>query len=102
MQRKSAKSKAGSASRRPARAAWRDPDDAPEITDDMLDRAEVVKADKVVKRGRPPLGDAVKTAVTLRLDTEVLTAYRGTGPGWQSRINADLKKSAGRLVRRKA
>ena len=104
MQGKSVRSKAVSASKRtarPTRAVWRDPDDAPEITDDMLDRAEVVKGGKVVRRGRPPLGDAAKSSVTLRLDADVLAAYRGTGPGWQSRINADLKRSAGRL-RRKA
>lgn len=100
MQRKSAKSKAGSASKRPARAAWRDPDDAPEITDDMLDRAEVVKGGKVVRRGRPSLGDAAKVPVMIRLDREIVEAYRGTGSGWQSRINADLKRSAGRLRRK--
>jgi uncharacterized protein (DUF4415 family) len=30
----------------------------------------------------------------LRLDTEVLTAYRGTGADWQTRINADLRRAA--------
>jgi uncharacterized protein (DUF4415 family) len=64
--------------------------DAPELTSDQLARA-------VVKRGRPPIGDAPKEAVTMRLDRAVLRAYRATGAGWQSRINADLQKAAKRL-----
>jgi uncharacterized protein (DUF4415 family) len=34
-----------------------------------------------------------KTAVTLRLDEDVVEAYRGTGEGWQTRINADLRRA---------
>jgi hypothetical protein len=30
-----------------------------------------------------------KTAITLRLDEDVVQAYRETGEGWQTRINAD-------------
>ncbi len=101
MPRKSVKLKAGSASKRPARVVWRDPDDAPEITDDMLDRAEVVTGGKVVRRGRPLLGDAAKVPITVRVDRDVVEIYRGTGPGWQSRINEVLRRSAARL-RRKA
>ena len=29
----------------------------------------------------------------LRLDADVLAAYRKTGDGWQTRINADLRKA---------
>jgi uncharacterized protein (DUF4415 family) len=71
-----------------------DPDDAPEITDDMLDRAEIVKDGKVIQRGRPPIGDRRKEPVTIRLDPEILEAYRTSGPGWQGRINADLLQLA--------
>jgi len=41
-------------------------------------------------RGRPPNPDR-KVNQTLRLDPEVLAAWRGTGPGWQARINAVLR-----------
>ena len=34
-----------------------------------------------------------KQAVKLRLDADVLAAYRKTGDGWQTRINADLRKA---------
>jgi uncharacterized protein (DUF4415 family) len=44
-----------------------------------------------VQRGRPPLGDAAKSSVTLRLDTDLLESYRATGAGWQTRLNADLR-----------
>ena len=48
-------------------------------------------------RGRPPLGAPRKISVTLRIDTDTLNAYRATGDGWQSRINADLHKTAKKL-----
>lgn len=60
-------------------------DDAPELTTEQL-------AGAVVRRGRPPLSGETKSQVTLRLDADVLTAYRATGQGWQARINADLRK----------
>jgi uncharacterized protein (DUF4415 family) len=34
-----------------------------------------------------------KTAISLRLDPDVLKAYKATGTGWQSRINNDLRKA---------
>jgi uncharacterized protein (DUF4415 family) len=73
-------------------AAWVDPDDAPELTDDFFNRAEIRHGEKIVRRGRPPL-PSPKQAVKLRLDADVLAAYRETGPGWQTQINADLRKA---------
>jgi uncharacterized protein (DUF4415 family) len=72
-------------------------DEAPELTKQMLDRAEIRHGDKVIKRGRPPLENP-KEAVKLRLDHDVLAAYRKTGTGWQTRINADLRKAARKLA----
>jgi len=63
----------------------------------MLDRAVLRVGDKIIQRGRPPLGEQTKTSVTIRLDREIVSAYRATGAGWQSRINEDLRKSAKRL-----
>ncbi len=34
----------------------------------------------------------IKKAVSMRLDTDVLEAYKATGAKWQSRINSDLRK----------
>jgi uncharacterized protein (DUF4415 family) len=72
-------------------AAWV-PDEAPELTDAFFDRAEIRLGEKIVRRGRPPL-PSPKQAVKLRLDADVLAAYRKTGAGWQTRINADLRKA---------
>jgi len=74
-------------------SVWVDPDDAPELDDDFFDRAEIREGDKIIRRGRPPLGLVAKKSVTLRLDDDVIAAYRETGAGWQSRINADLRKA---------
>jgi uncharacterized protein (DUF4415 family) len=78
--------------KRSGAAAWADPDDAPELTDTFFDRAEIRDGDKVLRRGRPPLPNP-KQAVKLRLDADVLAAYRKTGRGWQTRINTDLRKA---------
>jgi uncharacterized protein (DUF4415 family) len=47
---------------------------------------------KVGERG--PQKAPVKQQVTLRLDRDVLDKYRATGAGWQSRINAALRKAS--------
>jgi uncharacterized protein (DUF4415 family) len=73
-------------------AAWVDPDDAPALTDRFFDRAEIRHGDRIIRRGRPPL-ESPKQAVKLRLDADVLAAYRKIGDGWQTRINADLRKA---------
>jgi hypothetical protein len=41
----------GSAKRKP----WVDPDDAPELTDEMLDRAVLRHGDSIFRRGPPAL-----------------------------------------------
>ena len=71
---------------------WADPDDAPELTEKFFDRAEIRRGDKLIRPGRPPLPHP-KQAVSLRLDADVLAAYRKTGEGWQTRINEDLRKA---------
>jgi len=38
----------------------------------------------------------VKEQVTLRIDRDVLDYFQEDGPGWQDRINAALRKAAGK------
>jgi len=38
----------------------------------------------------------VKEMVTLRIDRDVLDFFQEGGPGWQERINAALRKAAGK------
>jgi uncharacterized protein (DUF4415 family) len=45
-------------------------------------------------RGRPA-SDSPKKQITLRLDSDVVEEFRATGPGWQGRMNAALRKAAG-------
>ena len=79
-------------------SVWIDPDEAPELTDEWFDRADLYEGEKLVRRGRPKSA-APKEAISLRLDQEVLSHYRATGPGWQSRMNDDLRKAAKLPVR---
>jgi len=38
----------------------------------------------------------VKETVSLRIDRDVLDFFQADGPGWQERINAALRKAAGK------
>jgi uncharacterized protein (DUF4415 family) len=84
-------------------SAWQDPDDAPIITREIAERGEWRRDGKIVreatgtwtKTGRPPQGDAPKKQVTLRLDADIIDRFRSEGPGWQTRINAALRKAVG-------
>jgi uncharacterized protein (DUF4415 family) len=73
---------------------WVDPDDAPELTDEFFDRAEVWRGDTFVRRGpgRPRLENR-KEQISVRLDPDVLAKLREAGPGWQSQINALLRRA---------
>jgi uncharacterized protein (DUF4415 family) len=37
-----------------------------------------------------------KEMVSLRIDRDVLDFFQGDGPGWQERVNAALRKAAGK------
>jgi len=81
---------------------WVDPDDAPEWTEEHFRHARLSVSGKVIHEAsgtwaRPgrPLSANPKQQVTLRLDPDVLEKFRATGKGWQSRINAELRKALG-------
>ena len=44
-----------------------------------------------IKRTRGPNKQPTKAQVAIRLDPDVLSAFRAGGPGWQTRLNAVLK-----------
>ncbi len=76
--------------------------DSPELTDAELARArpfaEVfpAMAEKMRKSiGGRPKAEKPKVAVSLRLDPDVIEAFKAKGPGWQSRMNQALRKAAG-------
>jgi uncharacterized protein (DUF4415 family) len=78
---------------------WVDPDDAPEWTEDMFERAEFAVGGKVLRPatgtvrgpGRPR-AEKPKMQVSVRLDQDVLAGLRNTGPGWQNRMNEALRE----------
>ena len=45
---------------------------------------------------KPQSPPGVKESVTLRIDRDVLDFFQEGGPGWQDRINAALRKAAGK------
>ncbi len=56
-----------------------------------LDEALPALAGAIRRRGKQKA--PIKKAVSMRLDPDVVAAYKATGPGWQSRINSDLRKA---------
>ena len=45
---------------------------------------------------KAPSVPGVKETVSLRIDRDVLDHFQEGGPGWQERINAALRKAAGK------
>lgn len=56
-----------------------------------FEESELPKAFKdAIRRGRPKAG-RTKVPVSIRLDSDVVDAFKATGKGWQVRINQALK-----------
>lgn len=91
-----------SAKKRSTKRIWRDPDDAPELTNTILDRAEIAVGGKIVRPARGtltkgpgrPKSAAPKKSVHLRLSPDVLEHFRAAGRGWQTRIDEALRRAA--------
>ncbi len=45
---------------------------------------------------KPPSIPGARELVSLRIDRDVLDHFQEGGPGWQERINAALRKAAGK------
>ena len=45
---------------------------------------------------KAPTVPGAKETVSLRIDRDVLDFFQEDGPGWQDRINAALRKAAGK------
>lgn len=72
--------------------------DAPEATDEQLAQGKpfaeaLPELAASIRRGRGPGKKPKKEVVTLRLDPDVLAAYKADGPGWQGRVNETLRKA---------
>jgi uncharacterized protein (DUF4415 family) len=83
---------------------WIDPDDAPELGEEFFERGEWKIGDRVVSpaEGKAAFQEALqrdrpeaavkKVSTTIRLDADVLEAFKSTGHGWQTRINSVLRE----------
>jgi len=78
-----------------SRSKWVDPDDAPELTREWAESADLYHGKKLIRRGRPP-AEVRKISTTLRLSPEVIEYFRAGGPGWQTRIDEALKRVVAR------
>jgi uncharacterized protein (DUF4415 family) len=78
--------------------------DSPELTEQWFAKAK--PASKVLpglvgkqsaaemlkpKQGRPPLANP-KEHVNIRLDADIVQAFKRKGPGWQTRMNSALRE----------
>jgi uncharacterized protein (DUF4415 family) len=67
---------------------------------DPRDAAEAAFRKATVKPAEPepkaPALPGAKELVSLRIDRDVLDYFQQDGPGWQERINAALRKAAGK------
>jgi uncharacterized protein (DUF4415 family) len=58
-----------------ARQIAEDPDTAPEVPDEWFEKAEIQHGDRLIRPAQPPL-DISKKLVSLRLDQDVIDAFR--------------------------
>lgn len=70
---------------RPAREAL-----PPEVYEALVE----MQRENERRRGRPPV-ETPKRQVTLRLDSDLVEHFKASGKGWQSRMNAALRKASG-------
>ena len=55
--------------------------------------AENMLGAPVLKRGRGPQATPTKVLTSLRIDADILEFFKAQGSGYQSRINAALRKA---------
>ena len=71
--------------------------DSPELTDEELAEmrpfAEAFpELAASIRKAHEPVSESAKRLVSLQLSGEVIDKYKAGGAGWQSRIDADLRK----------
>jgi uncharacterized protein (DUF4415 family) len=79
--------------------------DVPEWTEEMFRRAKPAREvfpdfDFPKPRRRGPQKTPTKLQATVRFDRDVIEYFRGTGRGWQTRMNETLRRAVEREKRR--
>ncbi len=63
----------------------------PAVDSDSPCAAELMREEIThIRRGRAP-GSGTKSSTTVRLDNDILAAFKATGKGWQTRMNHALR-----------
>jgi uncharacterized protein (DUF4415 family) len=75
---------------------WDEVSDVPELTDEQLAQAKPFvemfpELAASIRRTRGKQKAPTKELISLRVDRDVVAAYRATGAGWQGKMNAALK-----------
>jgi len=71
-----------------------DYEEIPELSDEFFEQADHHRAGVLVKRGRGRPPGATKAQMNLRIDIDVIEAYKSQGEGWQTRMNQALREWA--------
>ena len=89
-----------------SRADWDEVSDNPPLTDDELAKAKLgtdgmppAMAAAFTARGGRPRAERRKMPVTIRLDPDIIEAFKATGSGWQTRMNEALRRAVRDLPR---
>jgi uncharacterized protein (DUF4415 family) len=80
-----------------SRKDWDAVSDNPKLTDEQLSKAKpfaeaLTGIAASIRRGRGPNKAPTKKLVSLRLSGQAIEKYKADGPGWQSRIDQDLRR----------
>jgi uncharacterized protein (DUF4415 family) len=80
-----------------SRKDWDAVCDNPKLTDEQISKAKpfaeaLPELAASIRRGRGPNKVPTKKLVSLRLSGQVIEKYKAGGPGWQSRIDQDLRR----------
>ncbi len=79
---------------------WGDVSDNPEWTEEDFKNARPFAdvfpelAESIRRARGRPAAERPKRQISLRLDPDVIDAFKATGKGWQGRINDALRKAA--------
>ena len=86
-------------------------DDAPRLTREIAERAQIAIGGKVIReavpplgrrRGRPPKPDGErKELVSIRLSKDLLEKLRASGEGWQTRVDEVLRRHVEEAARQR-
>lgn len=83
-----------------SQADWDEVADSPELTDEQLQQGRPLVQTRptlvqALLRRRGTQRAPTKALLSLRVDRDVLQAFRSSGPGWQVRMNEALRRAAG-------